>query len=470
MPLAKATELATAYGFGVGWTYESLRLLEAQGRVRSASLSAVGRPAQRWWPAGPGDHRHQPETVARLLDNVVAVHWFYFMLPYITDAVPGRQLLEFAWYRQRVFEAAARFNDGWVAFFWTGYWQNQSKLRRRFEGLSESMQAGGSEARSWPSLLCFVAADRWQGQLVMDVAREFGMGDRTCVCTVDDRLLFGEMDFGPGRGWLLPPVGGQELDGGVVERAASKSLAAVPDGHFLARLAQVVEQWPGCNVRALSELMRVSWGRVKAGLVKLEGLGMIVGGGKGYRASRRWYAAAARRDRVRSGLPAKMFSEKNLDELYLGRIARHEKGVLRVVQAFAKDGCAYAPGWRCVDSMGRDGKIAPDAVVWIEQGPFGPGWHYVKYELRAHQKAHIEAKLRGYQSALRADGYPLLTVCNRKVEDMFQVVGQGLDMLTTTVAEARKGPLVGTNGTVWRYFGQPVGVLSGRVAEERIEA
>ena len=155
-----------------------------------------------------------------------------------------------------------------------------------------------------------------------------------------------------------------------------------------------------------------------------------------------------------------------MEELFAGRIGEHEAGVMRLMAGFASERCAFAPGWRCQDVMGDRGTVAPDAVVWIESGPFGAGWHYVEYERRARSPARVRAKLRGYQSDLRVNSYPLLVVCRPGVEKAFWEAGRELEMLTTTVQEARSGPVVGREGTVWRHFGRPVSVLSGQPAAE----
>ena len=464
MPLATVPELANGFGINARWAYESLSVLEARGQASSIEIGAAGRRSRRWWPTGWGDHRHDESTVVRLMDNPVALHWFYYMLPVIGSGWEGRRLKEFSWFRRRAFDAAARFNDGWVAFIWSGYWQSRKALRYRFEQFSVVAQEEGSEDRSWPSLFCFVAPDRWQAEMVMDVALEFGMAGSVCVCIVDQKQLLGEANYGPGegRGWLLPPVGGVLLGTGSVREGLERSLNRWSDSGQVLRLLLTIEQWPGITVRTLSSFTRLSWSFVKEGVGRLLEKGLVRELGKGYVPSKSWLSAAARRDRVWQGAPGKLFSDSNLENLYVGRIAGHELGLMRLMQSFAADGCAFASGWRCVDNMGRSGQVAPDAVVWIADGPFGEGWHYVEYELRIRQRTQVGGKLRGYLASLRADRYPVLMVCRPRMEEAFVEAGRGLDLLTTTVQEARNGPLVGRDGTVWRNDGEPVRVLSGR--------
>lgn len=467
LPLAAARELAGCFGKSVRWTYAALGELQRQGAVDCLRFSVSQWPQRRWWLTGAGeaawlrngDFRHSPQQLARLVDNPLSVEWFYYVCSQLCGEPPERRLLEFSWFRDRSFEAAARFSDGWVALAWSGYWQNRAALVRRFERMSESMVVGDSGVRVWPSLFCFVVPDRWQAALVTSVAESFGMADAVCVCAIYDNILDGALDFGEARGWLLPQWDLTLSDGHDWGRVYGGCLASEPDGAWLIRLLQVIEQWPGIRIRTLCSFTRGSWKRVRSGLDRLAGKGLIWEQDGCYAVEAVWLSAAARRDRVWSGLPGKHFSKVKVAALYSGRIARHEQGLMRVMRAFAATGCAIAPGWRALDVMGSSGQIAPDGVVWLEQSPYGPGWHYVEYELRARSVKRVADKVRGYQTRVRADAYPVLVVCQPKVEAEFWAVGGQVPMLTTSVGEAAAGPLVGAAGTVWRCYGEPVAML-----------
>lgn len=98
----------------------------------------------------------------------------------------------------------------------------------------------------------------------------------------------------------------------------------------------------------------------------------------------------------------------------------------------------------------------PDAMIFIPQSPFGPTWFYLEYELEATGPKGARGKVRGYQSPLRSDDFPLLVVCRSNAVQHFERESAGLRVLVAPVNEVRRGNVVGENGTVWRYKGEPV--------------
>ncbi len=108
------------------------------------------------------------------------------------------------------------------------------------------------------------------------------------------------------------------------------------------------------------------------------------------------------------------------------------------------------------------GGIAPDGIVFLTRGPFGPGWHYMEYERSARGKRRAGRKLHGYISRHRQDDFPVLFVLwNENAERNFWVVGQphGLRMLTTTITRLREFGAVGVEGC-WSHYGESVVVGS----------
>lgn len=465
LPLGSVSDIANCFGGSERWVRSALEYLGSRGDAYSAELSMGRGRGRRWWLAEgytPGRRRHDGRVMCRLAENPTAAAWFYYMTSLFLSDRAGRRLQEFSWLFSRSFEAACRFNDGWVALTWSGLWDGRERLRARFAGLSESLKAGESEAGSFPSKLCFVTPDFWQGWLVMDVAREFGMEDLVCASVVDARLFLGSLEFRGGRGWMLPPLGRNGVDGRFRADAMDGFPVRDPDGMHLLRVGMMVEQWPGIRARMVSIYCHIAGAVARSMLRKLEGMGLVDCRHGKYSVTRRWLAAAARRDRVWSGRPVRHFDAERVAEYFDGRIGRHEQGVMRVVGAFAQDGCWIAPGWRCNDLMGKNGSIVPDALVWIEQGPFGAGWHYLEYEMRSMSMAHVRAKLKGYRLDIRADRYPLLMVCQPGIAPKFQEEGRDLEMLTASVREVASGPVAGSEGTVWNCRGDAVRVLTGR--------
>ena len=472
MPMGSAQDISFAFGRDASVVYRTLAALETAGYVAGRMMSCHRRRQKRWWIKGrdgrdrPGfvSFAHSSNAVAKLLDNPVATEWFYYLASGLAVTPYGksidRRMLEFCWFRDRAFDAAARYTDGWVAFFWSGYWQDSRLLEHRLGRINEGMRSYGGRAR--PGLYCFVVPDLWQAYLVWDAAQRLNLAGAASIQVIDGVSSLGDFEIlQDSEGWLLPGIEGDPVGVTPLERVFNGSLINEPDGAWLLRLMFHVEQWPGVTRKTLAGFTRQSNGRVKAGLDRLLDRGMVVDHDGRYVPAGVWLSGAARRDRVWSGRPGRHFSHEIVENLYDGRIQRHEQGLMRVMRAFAKAGCPVASGWRAYDVMGTSGQVAPDGVVFLQDSPFGSGWHYVEYELRAKGKRLVDAKLRGYRSRVRANDYPVLMVCSPEAEGVFLERGAGLKMLVTTVPEVRSGLLVsdGARDTVWRFQGEPVRVL-----------
>ena len=474
MPMASAQDVSYAFGKDVSAVYRALRALEDDGVVSSQMMSCNRRRQKRWWLNGVDDSgnpgfvsfAHASMGATRMMDNPVASEWFYFLASTLSVSEQGkrigRRMLEFCWFKDRVFDAAARYTDGWVAFFWSGYWHDKGDLEKRFERLGRSLvNPYGGRAR--PSLYCFVVPDWWQAHLVVETAKMFGLDESLYVAILersDDDIGVLEL-VDESRDWVLR---GQESEvEGVTpfNAAVSTGLFGEEDGAWLIRLLWLVEQWPASTKKTLGKLSRQSSGRVKSGVDRLVGRGLLRQRDNRYTVERVGLAGAARRDRVWNGRPGRHFSISKIENLYDGRLRQHEQGLLRVMRGFAEANCSVASGWRAYDVMGSSGQIAPDGVVMMNDGPFGPGWHYVEYELRARGEKLVDAKLRGYYSKVRANDFPVMIVCRPETEEMFRRKGEGLPMMVTTVPEIRRGSLTsdGSVDTVWRVNGDPVRVL-----------
>ena len=105
-------------------------------------------------------------------------------------------------------------------------------------------------------------------------------------------------------------------------------------------------------------------------------------------------------------------------------------------------------------------------MVFLERSPYGPTWAYFEYERTARGEARGRRKLRGYGSADRGDGCPVLSVCwNDDAESVFQDLGSGMGipLLTTTIKRLEEhGPLDNFGGR--SMYRQPARIGQGRRA------
>lgn len=153
------------------------------------------------------------------------------------------------------------------------------------------------------------------------------------------------------------------------------------------RLLDKVMEWPGVTGMFLARAFGASWssGRLRRFIMKMRDEGYLKcypeSGLLRYRLEGKAMNVLGRRDRVNvqrfreSARHTRPASER-------GDLA-HEDGVMGLMGGFYGAGLKGAASWRSWEHLGRSGGIAPDGLVYLEHGPYGPGWHYVEYELQA---------------------------------------------------------------------------------------
>ena len=175
-----------------------------------------------------------------------------------------------------------------------------------------------------------------------------------------------------------------------------------------------------------------------------------------YGLGRKGVEALRRRDGIQVVKGKRRF-ELNQVKVRRGRIWQHEKGLMEYAGRLAESGLTVHAGIRCWQNILGGKALNPDAVVWFENGPFGPGWHYVEYERYARQPSQVTRKLRGYLAEERRDNYPVLFIVGApRIEELFHAeAGPGqLDLVTTTFK--RLGSARKNKEPVWSYYGRPV--------------
>ena len=241
---------------------------------------------------------------------------------------------------------------------------------------------------------------------------------------------------------------------GIIGRLAA-FLADPPPAQDSARLLAALAEWPGIPTgMARAVLGEAATGRrAQRGLAFLTDLGL----------ARRW--RHGRNNRYRLTAPGmkllagmdRVNPDSAWTRIQMGRwdaggdFEEHEYGLLDVVTDFIAAGCPVAAGWRDWESMGSSGGIDPDAQVLV-----GGAWCYLEYERSATSISAVRRKLRGYDSPMRVNRWPVLAVCrNDRAELNFQEVGaeMGISLLTTTIQRRRKFGAVGRAGC-WSRFGE----------------
>ena len=468
MPLASVVDYAAVVGKTPSYFYPRLWELRDAGLLTSVSVGATRQKAARWFLTREGmgrlsilsPHWHEESALGRLLERLPMVEWFY----QAAVGLPGLGELEsFSWFNNVAWDAAARYRDGWAAFFWSGVMQRESRVKETFTRLGEDLvHHSVLGADPYPGFLCFVVGDPWQREVVFRVAREFGCSEVLRVWCVSDGTVAGGREPGRSRGWVqqLPvprDMGGWGWEQRVADSYWSRSSAFGGTG-----LLDSVAEWPGMTSKFGKAVFQKSgssrWVQRRFESLHKEGLITRDEVGRGsyrYSVCQKGSNLLALRDRVsNTRLPAGVRS------LPVGpRLQDDEDGVMDLMREFAAAGVGGAAGWRCLERMGFEA-IAPDGLVYLEHSPYGPGWHYLEYERSARGRNRVERKMRGYASPLRMNDWPvLMVVWDREAELMVQQVGQpaGVPMLTSTVERIKKHRAV-RDPLRWSMYGEAMGL------------
>ena len=467
-PLGSVNDYSVLACLAKSTIYPALWHLEQRGLVAMETMGASRPRAARWWltPLSLevlGLHGlvwHHDSALAALLPRLSAVEWFYPLVASMDEYGPLRS---FQWFASVSWDAVARFDRAWVAFFWSGLLQTETRLRERFSRLVDDIDAHSvGLGPAWPALLFFVAADSWQRELVFRVARSFNLADRVRICDATDGSVSGALSSGVSDGWVYQAPSLRGMGGWSWERRLQDSLWTTAPGGGSDRALSAVAEWPGIH-SGLGRRLFAESGQSKYFVRLLRTLAQggyvqrMAGKLPRYGVNNRGYAILADRDSVANSyvLPGVRLPSEASDR----RLRRHQEGLFGVVGSFAETGDAVAAGWRSLDVMPEAG-IYPDAMVRLSDSPYGPGWAYLEYERSVRGQYRARRKLRSYLSGYRRDRWPLLLVLwDEAVEALVHrlAAAGGLPLLTSTVERVERGPVVGVDHC-WSMYGLNVHV------------
>ena len=475
LPLASAGDIAALQRRSASGVHARLRALGDGGLgddrlVESVSLGCSRRRVDRYFLTGHGEEElglsgvtwHQRGTLARLLERLTSVEWLYPAAAAIRNLGEFRS---FQWVDGVSFDAAVRYERGWAVLFWAGLLRSERVFGERLEKLGDdllTLAVGAGLPR--PGLVCVAAADRWQVELVLRVAIRYGMEDWLRVWCVADDTWHGAGSALTSRGWVRQTPYLRAMTRGAWNRRVRTSPWSHDGGQDADRVLRAAAEWSGMPIALARHVLREkpSGTRAKNCCKRLTDLGLLARwqdrGGYRYRPSPSAMKLLAGLDRA-SEADARRRIQLDRWEKRDG-FQVHEYGLLEVVQQFAAAGLEVAAGWRDWENLGEGGGIAPDALVFLEVSPFGPTWAYIEYERSATAPSAVARKLRGFDSPLRSNEWPVLVVCRTdQAERNFQKAGRerGISMLTTTIPRFRRCGAV-RNLECWSRYGEPAAI------------
>ena len=497
MPFASAADLAGLGEHTMSQCRKTLDVLERHGDVECSKRGATIRQQNRYLLTSQGVRKVLDKTGASLgwytvepgardlAPRMPMVEQCYRILPKLRSAAgmrgrrdgdtvsPDPRLTRFIWLRHDSYHALVEFENGvWVVLIWSGVWSTAEVLRRKW---SDRIM-GSLVHRPWiewgtddeppmearPSAWVIVGQDHWAAQVAFqEIAPEEdrfmkmvfvdgeGLGAVSLLSPSEDRIVENtpERDVGePAR---------------VLRRLEENQQEAAINGKFPFGVFRTIVEFYGATAAQVENLLGHA-DDVTPALRRLVAAGLVVRlEGRFYLTEMGW-RRAVKVDRASSGRGKHRLASFITEEDHTRkRYRRHDSGVIDLAVQFRRHGMPVANGWRAVVNIPDVTQVAPDLVVCVGDGPFGYYWHYLEFERSATDPAAVERKLRPYfRMADMGASIPLLVVCEqRTAEEVFWAKGRGLQMLTTTLADARSGPLVGPT-TVWLHFGQPVSLLA----------
>ena len=475
IPMSSAEDIAAARERTVSGVYARLRTLCGPGNgedrlVEPVTVGLTQRRVDRYFLTERGQAHydqsggtwHQYGTRSRLLERLASVELLNRAAFSIKTL--GR-LAAVQWLEGVSFDMAVRYEEGWTALFGAGLLRSEGNLADRLQRFGNDLKdLAWIDASPRPSLLYYVAVDRWQVEVVLRVVRRFRMEDWVRVWCVADDSWHGSGVHQPSRGWVYQPAYVRNMGRRAWEKRVAASPWAAEGGQDAARILGAAAEWPGMTV----EWARLVLGEGKTGrraqnvCARLTELGLLarwrVGSRYRYRASPQGLSKLAALDGTSMAAAWKL---TRMEQWVTENVSEaHEYGLLDLMRDFLAAGLPVAAGWRDWEDLGSDGGIAPDGLVLLRFGPYGSGWHYVEYERSARSPEPIARKLSGYDSLRRSNRWPVLVVCrNDLAEANFQRTGHriGIPMLTTTVRRLSRHGAV-DNPDCWSVYGRPAAI------------
>ncbi len=471
LPLATAKELAGVLGMSDPQAQGALKKLEEEGWVQQERLGSCmphGKRSSRWWLTPEalaeegltGQTWHEEGNRCRLLELLPMLEWFYLILGQIKNL---GNLEDFLWTDGLSMDAAGKFEQGWIALYWSGPQETEEEITGRMKRLIDDV--GGrmnTPSSGWPCLLAWVVDDEWQEELVRRAGGASGMLHLVSIWRIKDVARSGVMEPNPGPelGWLHQPVRVLGVGEWPWKARAAGSIWSQTNGWNNYRMLRLIHGFPGMTVEmGQSALGEGNNGKSAERTLRDFGKQGVVQCEKDGRLLRYHLLAPGIEVMVRLDRGHHIdYRGRALSDSWVTRPDRrtHEAGAMDLLTCFMTARLPVAPGWRASIYRARV-TIKPDGVVWLKDGPYGPGWYLLEYELSARGRSRANDKLRSF-AVLRHLGIPLLIVCfNDKAEAAFHEVGANLDvrMVTTTVNRlAEHGPL--GNYACWTMYGEPV--------------
>ena len=311
---------------------------------------------------------------------------------------------------------------------------------------------------AWPGLLVFVVNDQWQRQIVYEVTKGFACEDQVQVRCIADGTVEGPVHPRASRQWVGQTLWRPDLGGWTLQQRLESSLWSQRSAITAYRLLLAAAEWKWMAARFARHYCTTLGdpSMVKKTLKYLTDLGYLRRVEHKnrflYLITHKGIDRLSRIDWIFGRDIHGSISDQPRDAVVL----EHDLRALEMLSGFLEHGLAIGAAWRYQDGQG--GRVVPDGLVYLNDGPHGPGWHFGEYERSARGRSGATRKLRGYTHPRRRGTEPVLfAVRDARMEQHLQDVGRGtnLRLITTTFRRLKTCHVVGETGC-WSVYGEQV--------------
>ena len=255
LPLATAKDLAGVVGKSHQQAQGALTKLEDLKLVRQdrfGSFTPRGKRAGRWRLTERaleaeellGETSHDEGNVCYLLFLLPMLSFFYHVLGQIKNL---GNLVDFLWTDGLAMDAAATFERGWIALYWSGPQETENEIAGRMSAILDDVGGrSGRPAPAWPCCSVWVVADQWQRELFNRAASKEG-SDSVSVWCVDDGSRSGVMEPNPrwGRGWLRQTIRQRGEGDWSWDKRVARSIWSQTNGYANYRMLRLAHNFAG---------------------------------------------------------------------------------------------------------------------------------------------------------------------------------------------------------------------------------
>lgn len=217
LPLVSAGELAALRRITDSLVHSRLRGLLDRGVLESHGLGCSAQRPQRYHLSLEAQRDldleqaswHQPGLLMHLLERLPSLEAIYRMVAEVQDQ---GELVDFQWLADDAvaggaLDAAARYEQGWVALVYLGALRSEKNVEEVVQSIGVPIaELGIGDPNPRPGLVAVATADAWTSELVARVLNRHQLGGWFRLYSVASRRWYWSPRPSTSLGWIRQPV------------------------------------------------------------------------------------------------------------------------------------------------------------------------------------------------------------------------------------------------------------------------